>query len=503
MYGAMNGHTPAPSNDCFDVIIIGAGISGINAGYRIQSQHPDLTYAILDARSALGGTWDLFRYPGIRSDSDLFTFGFSWHPWNQPEPIAEAHAITKYLRETAAEYGIDSHILFQHRVVSADWSSADSAWTVNADNQGNAKSLKARFIVLGTGYYDYHNPLDVVIPGLENFKGDVVHPQFWPENLDYSGKKVIVIGSGATAITLVPSMAQKASLVTMLQRSPSYILSVPNGGRTLLSYILPKSIATRVLRLKWLLQSRVFLLFCRKFPGLSRKLLRMSVQAQLPKNIPHDPHFQPRYDPWDQRMCICPNGDFFKSLRSGRADVKTDNIKTVTETGISLQSGEHIDADVIVTATGLKLQIAGGARLTVDGKEVRIPDKYMWNGVMLQDIPNLAYVVGYTNASWTLGADATALFVCRLLREMKARGLVAVIPRMDDDTNLKPRKFLDLNSTYITAAEKNLPKVADRAPWQPRYEYLWDVWFAQYGRIDKCLETVKGPSVKLQEKKDQ
>ncbi|OJD12731.1 hypothetical protein AJ78_06709 [Emergomyces pasteurianus Ep9510] len=493
----MNGHTP-PANagtSDFDVLIIGAGISGINTAYRIQSELPDYRYAILEGRNAIGGTWDLFRYPGIRSDSDLFTFGFAWNPWNQDKPIAEGHALKAYMQETVQKFGIDEHILFHQKVLVADWSSTTNRWTLQVDdNQGGLKTYTARFVAFGTGYYNYNEPLDAGIPGMSSFKGQTVHPQFWPENLDYTNKKVVIIGSGATAVTLFPNIAKSAAHTTMLQRSPTYILAMANRG-SLLSHILPGSLHRKIQRILWILTSRLFYTFCQGIPWLARRILKLSVSARLPKHIPHDPHFAPSYNPWDQRLCVCPDGDFFKSLHTGRADVKTDTIKQVTETGIELNSGEHLDADIIVTATGLKLQIAGGIRVTVDGKQtIHIPDKYMWNGVMVQDVPNASFLLGYANASWTLGADATALFIVRLLKHMEKQGLVAAVPRLDagDASTLEKRRLLALSSTYVSRAENAMPKAANRKPWLPRGNYFVDYWFAKYGRIDECLETVKG-----------
>ncbi|PKX90228.1 flavin-containing monooxygenase [Aspergillus novofumigatus IBT 16806] len=484
----------------YDIIIVGAGISGINAAYRIQSQLPNHRYAILEARNAIGGTWDLFKYPGIRSDSDLFTFGFSWNPWNQDNPIAEGASISKYMRDTAAQYGIDKHIHFQHRLLAADWSSTDNVWKLAVDHEGEPKTYTARFVIFGTGYYNYHEPLAADVPGLSQFQGQVIHPQFWPEDLDYTDKKVVIIGSGATAVTLLPKMAEKAAKVTMLQRSPTYILSLPNRQSSLLSWILPNTVNRKLQRLRWIFTSRLFFLFCQTFPWMARLLLKLSVVRQLPKNMPYNPHFKPRYNPWDQRLCICPDGDFFKSLHTGHADVKTDTIRQVTANSVELNSGDVLDADIIVTATGLKLQIAGGTSITVDGEKQRVSDKYLWNGVMLQDLPNASFVIGYTNASWTLGADATALFVCRLLKWMERHHKVAATPRLNPvlARQMQPRRLLNLNSTYVTAAEKDLPKAADQGPWQPRDNYLSDLMFAKYGRLDEGLEWVDGEWKKQQ-----
>jgi cation diffusion facilitator CzcD-associated flavoprotein CzcO len=494
MNGHANGSAGSPATD-FDVIIVGAGISGINAGYRVQDQLPGFSYSILEARDDLGGTWDLFKYPGIRSDSDLFTFGFAFNPWNRSNPIAEGSAIKSYVRDTAEKFGIAKNIRFRNRLNSADWSSTENVWSLNVDADGTPTTLRARFVIFGTGYYNYHQPLKANIPNLDDFQGQIIHPQVWPENLDYAGKKVVIIGSGATAITLLPNLAEKAERVTMLQRSPTYILSLPNRSNSRwLAYLLPSSLYHRLQRFIWIYTSRIFFLFCQRFPGFSRWILRQNVSRQLPSHISHDPHFKPRYNPWDQRLCVCPDGDFFQSLRRGKADVRTDTIKTVTKRGITLNSGESLDADIIVTATGLQLQIAGGSNLTVDGKKIEIGSKFLWNGVMLQDLPNASFIIGYTNASWTLGADATVQFITRLLRTMKERKLVSATPRMraNEEKTLEERPLLNLNSTYVTVASKHLPMAGDKGPWQARDHYHKDIKFATNGDLETGMDYVKG-----------
>ncbi|OQV00906.1 hypothetical protein CLAIMM_06341 [Cladophialophora immunda] len=360
-------HVPTPGRENFvDVLIIGAGISGINAAYRIQSQLPDHKYVILEGRGEMGGTWDLFRYPGIRSDSDLFTFGFAWHPWNQNNPIAEASAIKAYMNDSARLFGIDRHILFHHKVLSASYSSSDKLWTLSVEYKGAVTTFVTRFLVFGTGYYDYEQPLKTEIPGIDQFQGPVVHPQFWPEDLDYSNKKVVIIGSGATAITLVPSMAKTAAKVTMLQRSPSYIVSMPNRSKSIFHSILPGRMVSLLTRFQLIVKTRLFYLFCRNFPNMTKRMLLRGVHRQIPETVAVDPHFSPRYNPWDQRLCLCPDGDFFKSLSSGKAEVKTDLIDAVQGDGIRLKSGETLPADIVVTATGLKLRLGGGIRVAVD-----------------------------------------------------------------------------------------------------------------------------------------
>lgn len=479
---------------CLDIVIVGAGISGINAAYRVQSQLR-CSYAILEAREAIGGTWDIFRYPGVRSDSDLFTFGFPWQPWEKDSPIAEGEDILKYMGEAASNHGIDKNIRFNHKVVSASWSSTRNMWRLSvAQGLGETITYTARFIIFSTGYYNYDQPLYSEIPGLQTFQGALIHPQFWPKDFDYANKKVVVIGSGATAFTLIPALAEKANRVTMLQRSPSYISSVSNTG--LLSLFLPQKLN----RLWWILAAQLFYLFCQKFPKVSRWLLRREVSKELPEHIPHDPHFEPKYNPWDQRLCVCPNGDFFKSLHTGKADVKTDTIKKVTKDGILLDSGGVLDSDVIVTATGLKLQSGGGVKIDIDKEPVDITEKMMWRGVMIQDLPNASFPLGYTNASWTLGADATALCTTRLVKYMEKNRLVSVTPRLSGQVH--PRKLLNLNSTYINTAEKSLPKAGDRGPWLPRSNYFTDILIAKYAPLGDSLQKVEGKRFRLSTKLD-
>ncbi|OAP56263.1 hypothetical protein AYL99_09442 [Fonsecaea erecta] len=489
----MHGSTTEREKHFVDILIIGAGISGINAAYRIQTQLPNHNYVILENRGEMGGTWDLFRYPGIRSDSDLFTFGFAWHPWNQSNPIAEASAIKAYMNDSARLFGIDRHILFHHKVLSASYSSSDKLWSLSVEYKGGAvTTFQTRFLIFGTGYYDYEQPLQTEIPGIDQFQGPVVHPQFWPEDLDYSDKKVVIIGSGATAITLVPSMAKTAAKVTMLQRSPSYIVSLPNRSKSIFASILPGRMVSLLTRAQLIVKTRLFYLFCRNFPNFTKRMLLRGVTRQIPESMPVDPHFMPRYNPWDQRLCLCPDGDFFESLRSGKAEVKTDLIDTVQADGIRLRSGETLPADIVVTATGLKLRLGGGIRVDVDGTRFDLAGKLMWHMVLMQDLPNAAFLLGYTNASWTLGADASSLFLTRLLRLMDRKGVDAVIPRKDDaGAPIQPRKFLDLNSTYLQAAEKDLPKTGDRGPWKGRTYYLADLLFSKYGRIGESLEMIR------------
>ncbi|CRG92043.1 hypothetical protein PISL3812_09098 [Talaromyces islandicus] len=493
-----------PNSD-FDVVIIGAGISGVNTAYRIHNELPNHTYAILEARNSLGGTWDLFRYPGIRSDSDLFTFGFSWYPWSSPNPIAEGPAIKKYMKDAAARYGIDQNIYYKHKVNSAHWSGVKKLWSLDVSHGDQPKIVTARFLIFGTGYYDYHKTLATAITGLESFRGTIVHPQFWPEDLNYSNKNVIVVGSGATAITLVPKLAESAAKVTMLQRSPSYIMSLPNSTsakKTCLLRILPTAVSLKITRILKIIISRIFFVFCRTFPGTARQRLRRATIRQLPKQIAYDPHFKPRYNPWDQRLCVCPNGDFYKSLHTGRVDIKTDTIKQCTESGVQLNSGETLHADIVITATGLKLQFGGGISITVDDKQYHLHEKFMWKGTMMEDLPNAALVIGYTNMSWTLGADVAGILVCRLLKHLERKRSTALIPRVPAGMHLRRQKMLDLSSTYISKAENDLPRTAKTGPWQPKSNYIWDLIAAKYGKLEESLEIIyeEPPSENLKEK---
>ncbi|KAK6603847.1 hypothetical protein H4I95_05750 [Botrytis cinerea] len=452
------------SGNCdYDVVIVGAGLSGINAAYRIQTELPGLTYTILENRGAIGGTWDLFRYPGIRSDSDLHTFGFPWRPWLSSQSIADGESICKYFKESAEEYGIDKKIQFYHNVTSADWSTEQLQWSLAVDAGGRQSTIKGRWIIWSTGYYDYSEALKVEIPGIDDFKGKKIHPQFWPQDLDYTDKKIVVIGSGATAITLIPNLADKATKVTMLQRSPSWIMGFPQE-------IPPEVPCGNIFQV-----------------GTACKLLRSRTKKEIPSTIPIDPNFSPKYNPWEQRLCVCPDSDFFKCLHSGKADIVTDTIKTVTSSGIELESGKSLDADIIITATGLKMQLAGGAKVSIDGVPYDYSTKYMWKGMMLQDMPNAVTVIGYTNASWTLGADTTAGVLVRLLKHMRENNIVSAVPKVHGD-KMNSQPMLNLSSTYVEKAKGYLPMAGDRGPWQPRQNYLVDYWVAQYGNLTEELE---------------
>ncbi|KAL1297649.1 hypothetical protein AAFC00_006205 [Neodothiora populina] len=477
------------TSNAFDVLIIGAGISGINAAYRLQEQTPDRTYAILEARHSIGGTWDLFKYPGIRSDSDLHTFGFPFRPWEKENAIADGQSIKSYMEDTMHQFGIDQHILYHHKLLSANWSTDGQHWGLSVDHEGTKKQFHAKFVIFCTGYYDYNEALPAKIPGIDNFQGQVIHPQFWPEDLDYQDKDIVIIGSGATAITLLPNLAKGgAGHVTMLQRSPTYIVALPQVNK--LAYwtrrILPLNWALKVIRFQSIVLPFLFFKFCQAFPERAKRGLEKGVRAQLPEGYPIDPDFKPSYNPWDQRLCVSPDGDFYECLRHGKSSIVTANIKQVNEKSIHLKDSDKVlTPDIIITATGLKIMVAGGAKLSVDNEEVHVPQKHLWKGVMLEDVPNAAFAFGYTNASWTLGSDASAQFVTRLLNKMKRDNITQAVAKVDRTTGLQDRSIFNLTSTYVKEAEGDLPKAGDRAPWLRRSHYLRDLWEARYGDMSK------------------
>ena len=477
----------------FDVVIVGAGISGVNAAYRIQSELPDASYSLLEARGSMGGTWDLFKYPGIRSDSDLHTFGFPWRPWKHPKAIADGQSILEYVKESASANGIDKKIQYNTKMINANWSSDQQRWQIEVNSNGEKRFIHARFLLLSTGYYDYDTPLRVDIPGIDSFQGTIIHPQFWPEGLDYAGKNIVIIGSGATAVTLLPILAERAEKVTMLQRSPGYILNQPAVdplGQWAHKW-LPAWLAFKLVRWKYLILPFLFFKFCRAFPMAARRGLRRRTKAELPSNVPHNPHFEPNYNPWEQRLCVCPDGDFYKSLRAGKADLVTDTIDRITEKAIHTKNGTVLTPDIIITATGLKIQIGGGAKMVVDGARVDVATRFLWKSIMLQDVPNMATVIGYTNASWTLGADATALSVCRLIKTMKKKNATSATPRAKDPEKLSVVSVLNLNSTYVEKGKGEMPKAATTAPWKPRSTYFADIYEARYGDIEQGLQFLR------------
>ncbi|QUQ62955.1 flavin-containing monooxygenase [Kutzneria sp. CA-103260] len=459
-----------------DVLIVGAGLSGVNAAYRLRTQAPRRTYTILEARDAIGGTWDLFRYPGIRSDSDMFTLGYPFRPWPNPQAIADGPSILKYVRDTAAMNGIDRKIRFRHRAVAASWSTKDGQWTVEATHDGEPVTFTCNFLYLCSGYYSYDRGHVVDFPGQGTFRGTVVHPQSWPEDLDYTDKNVVVIGSGATAVTLVPAMADKAAHVTMVQRSPSYVVSRPERDEwaNRIREVLPEQLAHRLARTKNVVRGAIFYQLMRRFPDRAAKTLREAAAAELGEAVPVDPHFVPSYNVWDQRLCLVPDGDLFKALRHKRASIVTDHIETFTPDGLRLRSGRELRADVIVTATGLKMVALGGLRISVDGRDVDPSRTTVYKGMMFGGVPNLAWCVGYTNNSWTLRADLTSRYVCRLLNHMDRGRYTVCTPTLSAGDTGHGRPILDLTSGYIKRAENVLPKQGSRRPWRTRQNYILD-----------------------------
>ena len=459
-----------------DVLIVGAGLSGIAAAHYLQDKSSWATYAIFEARDAIGGTWDLFRYPGIRSDSDMFTLGYSFRPWNGGKAIADGESILQYIKDTASEAGIDEHIRFNHRVLSAHWSTDDARWTVTAERSdtGERVTLTCNFFFSCSGYYRYDRGYQPDFEGMERFGGTIVHPQAWPADLDYDGKRVVVIGSGATAITLIPAMADRAAHITMLQRSPSYIVAAPNRK--------PASLPPRMMRWLMAVGTQGFYQLSRRWPQLVKRMLRRGVERSLPAGYDVDTHFKPKYDPWDQRLCVAPNGDLFKAISDGKASVVTDHIKTFTERGLLLESGTELDADVIVTATGLDLLFIGGVELRVDDEVVDIATRLTYKGMMLEGVPNFAIAFGYTNASWTLKCELTCDYVCRLLNEMRASGMRQCTPVNSDDT-MKPQNMLSLTSSYVLRSAHKFPKQGSRFPWQVHQSYLRDYRAMKLSRV--------------------
>ncbi|QOL48694.1 flavin-containing monooxygenase [Massilia litorea] len=479
-------HTPPSRHEDapLDVLIVGAGLSGIGAAAMLQERCPGKRYAILEARAAIGGTWDLFRYPGIRSDSDMYTLGYGFRPWRDARAIADGPAIRDYIRETARSQGIEQHIRFRHKVVSAAWSSADALWTVEAQagETGETRTIRTRFLHMCSGYYDYERAYRPRFEGEEAFRGRIVQPQFWPEDLDYAGKRVVVIGSGATAVTLVPAMAATAAHVTMLQRSPSYVVSRPSeyGFARRLQRRLPPNLAYWATRWRVILESMLLYRIARGKPELAKRKIVQMAQHQLGPGV-DIAHFTPDYKPWDQRVCVVPDGDLFKALKHGQAEVVTDHIARFTESGIVLASGRVLDADVVVMATGLSLSVLGGAQVSVDGKPWVPSEAMAYKGMMLSGMPNSVMTFGYTNASWTLKADLTAAWVCRLLTYMDRKSQAIAVVRQQAGVMAEP--FLGFSSGYVQRAAALLPKQGSRRPWQVYQNYFQDMFTIRFGRI--------------------
>ena len=490
---AITGHNmqTTTSPEHFDVLIVGAGLSGIGAGYHLQQKCPGKSYVILEGRDCIGGTWDLFRYPGIRSDSDMFTLGYSFKPWTEAKAIADGPRILNYVRETAADNGIDRKIRFHHRVKRASWSSQEARWTIEAERGGQGEAppetvrFTCNFLFMCAGYYKYEGGYRPDFPGEQDFAGRIVHPQAWPDDLDYAGKRVVVIGSGATAVTLVPEMAKQAAHVTMLQRSPTYVVARPaedplaNKLRTKFS---PK-IAYHLIRWRNVLFGMYFFQLCRRKPSRAKELILGGVKMAMGPDYDIATHFTPRYNPWEQRLCLVPDGDLFKSIRQGRASVVTNTIDTFTEKGIRLKDGSELPADIIVTATGLNLQVVGGLEVSVDGRAVDFARTLNYKGMMYSDVPNMASALGYTNASWTLKCDLTCEYVCRLINYMDPRGYKQCVPH-NVDPSIAELPALDFSSGYVQRSVAKLPKQGSKRPWRLYQNYALDIVSLRFGKID-------------------
>lgn len=478
-----------------DVLILGAGLSGVGSACHLGAKRPETSFAILEARDAIGGTWDLFRYPGIRSDSDMFTLGYSFEPWVGHKAIADGPSILEYIRTTARTHGIEDKVRFNRRAVSASWSTPDARWTVEVErtDTGAREVLTCGFLWGNTGYYRYDQGYRPDFPGEECFGGTLLHPQHWPEDLEWQGKRIVVIGSGATAVTLVPALALEAAHVTMLQRSPTYIVSIPGEDKVAdsLRRHLPAQTAHAIIRWKNVLLTMFSFELSRRAPDLVKKGIRKGVTEALPKGYDVASNFTPRYDPWDQRLCLVPDGDLFAAIKDGRADVVTATIETFTPSGIRLTSGIELAADIVVTATGLTMQLLGGITLDVDGTEVVPGETVAYKGIMLCGVPNMATTFGYTNASWTLKADLTAEYVCRLLDRMDSRSMRQCTP-IPPNPGLPSEPFIDFSSGYVTRAAADFPKQGATTPWRLHQNYLRDTWLLRFAKVDNAL-TLSNP----------
>jgi monooxygenase len=469
----------------YDVIIVGAGLSGIGAAYHIKSKCPTKSFVVLEGRSSMGGTWDLFQYPGIRSDSDMYTLGFSFNPWENPQSIADGPSILQYIKDTAAKFGIDKKIKFDHKVTDASWSDDDRSWTITING---TKKMTCRFLFMCSGYYDYDNGYSPDFPGAASFTGKIIHPQKWDPKTNYENKKVIIIGSGATAVTLAPEMSKQAAKVYMLQRSPTYIMTLPGQDPVakIARKILPPAATYDLIRWKNILLSLGFYNASRRWPNAVRNLIRKGVKKELGDDYDMR-HFDPAYDPWDQRLCVVPDSDLFKAIKKGNVEVVTDTVKTFTPKGILLNSGRELEADIIVTATGLKLQLLGGMTMHVNGQAGHPGQTHCYRGVMVSDVPNFAITIGYTNASWTLKCELSCQYVTRLLNYMDRHHYEVVTPRFDPELGTEP--LLDFSSGYVERAQDILPKQGSRAPWKVYQNYLKDTLSMKLSPVpDKYLE---------------
>lgn len=476
------------TEEVVDVVIIGAGISGIGAAYRITERNPGTSYVILERRQRIGGTWDLFRYPGVRSDSSIFTLCLPYEPWTRRERVANGDEIRDYLTDAAHKHGIDRHIRFNNHVLDADWDSATDTWTVTADQNGTPRTYRSRFVFFGSGYYNYDDGYTPDFPGVETFAGTLVHPQHWPEDLDYAGKKVVVIGSGATAMSLVPALADSAAQVTLLQRTPTYLISAPKYSMfvNVVSKLFPRKVAHPIIRFVMALFEGYVWFLARKTPPLLKWMLRREAVQNLPPGYAVDTHFKPPYQPWDQRLCLIPDADLYTHISAGRVEMVTERIDHFDTTGIALQSGAHLDADVIVTATGLQLQALGGVRISLDGTEIKPTDRFVYKAHMLEDVPNLFWCVGYTNASWTLRADITARATANLLSYMASRRYTHAYPHLGDQP-MTEKSAWDIQAGYVLRAPHALPRSGTKRPWNVRQNYFADALDFRFDQITESM----------------
>jgi len=483
-------------------LIVGAGLSGIGLAYYMQRDCPDKSYLILESRQRSGGTWDLFKYPGIRSDSDLFTFGYEFKPWEDKKAIADGQDILKYIRETASENKIDQHIRYGRKVLSANWSSQEQCWTVQIEHSNShvktIEEVSCNWLFSAAGYYNYDKGYTPEFPEIEHFKGQVIHPQHWPEDLDYQGKNVVIIGSGATAVTLLPAMTDKTKHITMLQRTPTYVMSMPQSDpiANVLRALLPKRLAYKLTRNKNINISRLIWRLCQRFPKFARKIIRHSNKSLLPKNYPVDQHFNPPYNPWDQRLCAVPDGDLFNAISDGKASVVTDTIKRFNEEGIELASGETLKSDIVVTATGLNVQLFGGIKLHVDNKPVDLSDTVAYKGMMLSGIPNFAFAIGYTNSSWTLKVGLLCEHYCRLIKHMSDNNQAAACPELPSPT-MPTRPLLDFGAGYVQRVLKDLPRQGFEAPWYMSMDYKVDLKNLRHGPVTDENLKLYPPSINV------
>jgi len=484
-----------------DVIIIGAGLSGIGAACHLSKKCPSKRYTILESRSSLGGTWDLFKYPGIRSDSDMYTLGYSFKPWTDPQAIADGPAILKYIKNTAEQFKVTEHIRYNNKVSKIEWDSTAARWTVSVNANGEEKVISCNFLMTCTGYYNYENGYTPEFKGRDDFKGTFIHPQHWPENLDYQDKKIVVIGSGATAVTLVPELSKKAKSVTMLQRSPTYVTTLPRDNLILMWFrkFLPDNWIYRFARTRNIGFTIAFYNYCRAFPNSAKRLMSKMAQKELSDTFDMK-HFTPKYAPWDERVCVVPDSDLFIALNEGKAEIVTEEIETFTETGIKLKTGDDLEADIIVSATGLDLQIMGGIEVVVDGKPYDFSQKMIYRGILFQDLPNLGMVFGYTNASWTLKADLVSEYMCRMINHMDTSRTQFAVPVDTESTAHIP--FMDMSSGYIQRALNKVPQQGDKLPWRLYQNYVKDMFMLRFGKLNDGILMFKNATEVVKSAKD-